>query len=171
MLKNIKDKLNKIKLLALDFDGIMTDGYVYVDQDGREMVRCSRKDGLGIELLKRNNIDIVVISKEANPVVARRCQKLKIDCYQKVEDSDSKLFILKRVAKEKSVNLDEVAYMGDDLNDANVLKAVGLAVTVADGHESIKTLCDYVTKAKGGENAVREICEKILIARGANLQF
>jgi N-acylneuraminate cytidylyltransferase len=170
MLKNIKSKFNKVKLLALDFDGVLTDGYVRVDQDGRESVRCSRKDGLGIELLKKNKIEVVVLSKEANPVVAARCRKLKIKCWQKIANGEGKLEILKRIMKEKGVSPEEVAYMGDDLNDLKVLEKVGLAVTVADGHELAKRRCHYVTKAQGGQHAVREVCEEILKAKNINLE-
>ncbi len=167
----LDEKFRKVKLLSMDFDGIMTDGCVYTDQDGKETVRCSRKDGLGILMMLKNNIDVVVISKEANPVVSARCKKIKAECYQKVEDGDSKLSILKRVANNKELTLDEIAYMGDDLNDIAVLKEVGLSITVADGHSYTKKICDYVTKAKGGEHAVREICEKILIAKNIKLSF
>lgn len=171
MINNIEEKLKKVKLLAMDFDGVMTDGCVYVSQDGVESVRCSRKDGLGIELLKKYGITAVVISKEVNPVVTVRCKKLNIDCYQAVQDSDTKFEILERIIKEKNIDPSQVAYMGDDLNDIQVFKNVNLAITVADGHESLKELSHYITEAKGGDHAVREVCEKILIAQGVNLTF
>lgn len=164
--KNIKNKLKKIKLLVLDFDGVMTDGHVYVDQDGREMVRCSRKDGMGIGLLKKAGIEALVISMEANPVVTTRCQKLKIPCWQKIETGDDKLTLLKRIVKEKGSIPEEIVYMGDDVNDLEALKYAGVAFSVADGHQSVKKAADYVTKARGGEHAVREVCELILVARG-----
>ncbi len=166
---DFKEKFANIKLLALDFDGVMTDGYVYVDEDGKESVRCSRRDGLGVEMLKRAGIDIVVISKEENSVVSMRCKKLNIACWQNVYDGEGKLEILKRIAAEKGISLFEAAYMGDDLNDREVLGGVGFAITVADGHEKIKKICHFVTVAKGGEHAVREVCEKILQSRGIDL--
>jgi len=171
MNNKLQIKFKNIKLLAMDFDGVMTDGSVYVGTDGREMVKCSRKDGLGIEMLKRRGIKIIVISKEANPVVSARCKKLKISCWQKVENGEGKLAILKRVIKENNISLDKAAYIGDDLNDIEVLQKVGLAITVADGHLLVKKVCDYATKAKGGRHAVREVCEKIITAQGAPLIF
>lgn len=155
-------KFKKIKLLAMDFDGVMTDGMVYINQKGEEMVRCSRKDGLGIEMLRRAGISACVISKEANSVVTARCNKLKIPCWQKVENGEGKAEILKRIMAEQGLFSEEVAYLGDDLNDLEPLKVAGIAITVADGHEAVKKVADYVTKAKGGEHAVREVCELIL---------
>ncbi len=167
----LKEKFKKIKLLAMDFDGVMTDGTVYVSQEGAETVQCSRKDGLGIEMLKKNGLDAVVISKEINPVVSVRCKKLKIQCVQKVKDSDGKLEILKKILKERKLAGNEVVYIGDDLNDFAVLRYAGVAVTVADGHPKVKAICDYITKAGGGQHAVREICELILEAKGLGLKF
>lgn len=168
---SVKGKFKKIKLLALDFDGVMTDGYVYVGQDAKEVVRCSRKDGLGIEMLRISGIDVVVISKETSPVVAARCEKLKIEYWQGRENSESKLEVLKKVANNRGLKIEQVAYMGDDLNDLSVLKGAGLAIAVADAHPAVKKICDHVTKAKGGEHAVREVCEEILIAKCINPIF
>ncbi|MCG2686748.1 HAD-IIIA family hydrolase [Candidatus Parcubacteria bacterium] len=167
----MNEKFKKIKLIAFDFDGVMTNGYVYVDENGKESVRCSRRDGLGIAMLKKNDINVIVISKEKNPVVSVRCKKLNIKCWQAVEDSNAKLDILKKVASDMDLSLDDMAYVGDDLNDEEALRNVGLAITVQDGHEKIKKVCHYITKAKGGEHAVREICEEILKAKGFLLNF
>ncbi|MFC1612278.1 KdsC family phosphatase [Patescibacteria group bacterium] len=168
---NIRDKFKEVKLLALDFDGIMTDGCVYVSEDEKEAVKCSRKDSLGIAMLQKENIETIVISKETSPVVSARCKKIKIDCWQAVENSEAKLEILKRIIAKKNIHIREVAYMGDDLNDLKVLENVGLPITVRDGHDRIKNVCDYITAAKGGEHAVREVCEKILEAKGINILF
>lgn len=163
--KNLLRELAKIKLLALDFDGVMTDGLVYVDQDGREHVRCSRKDGMGIGLLKKNGVEVCVISTEKNPVVLKRCQKLKIPCTQGIESSDGKGEILKRFIKEKGFSLKEVAYVGDDVNDLVPLKLAGVPITVADGHPLVKRICHYITSSRGGNHAVREVCDLVLEAK------
>lgn len=168
-MKDMKPLLAGIKLLACDFDGVFTDGTVFQDQDGKEMVKCSRKDGLGINLLQQHGIEVAVVSKETNPVVSRRCQKMKIPCYQAVDTGEGKAEILKRLAEEKGLSLEQVAFMGDDLNDVPALKIAGLAITVADGHFNVKKIADYVTKAPGGQHAVREVAELILIAKGVNL--
>ncbi len=156
------DKLKKIKLLVLDFDGILTDGYVYFRQDGMETVRCSRKDSLGTNMLQKSGIDVVVISKETNPVVAARCQKMGVNFFHGVDTGDQKLDILKKYLQERNLSLEETVYVGDDVNDLECLKAVGTVITVADGHPDCKTIADYITERKGGEHAVREVCDLIL---------
>lgn len=167
----LQKKLENIRLFVTDFDGVHTDGCVYVDQDGKESVKCSRKDGLGISMLKKAGIEVHVISKETNPVVAARCKKLEITHDQGVHDSDGKLEILKRIASEKGLSSEHILYMGDDLNDEAPLSWAGVAVTVADGHERIKPLCAYVTVAKGGTHAIREVAELVLEAQGQKLSF
>lgn len=170
-MQDLNEKLKNIKLLAMDFDGVMTDGFVFVNQDGTESVKCSRKDGLGLLLLNKNGIETVVISKETNPVVKARCKKLQIEFWQAVENGDGKLEILLRHLKDKGLTLDETAYIGDDLNDLAVLRRVGLSVTVADGHASLKNVCHYVTQARGGEHAVREVCELILAVQNKSIEY
>ena len=158
----LQNRCKKIKLLALDFDGVMTDGRVLVSQDGSESVFCSRKDGLGIELLQKVGIKIVVISKETNSVVAVRCKKLNIPCWQSVETGDGKKEILERVIAESGFDSSEVAYMGDDVNDIPALQLAGLAIVVADGHSLAKQHADHITAARGGDHAVREVCDILL---------
>lgn len=169
MSKNLTNKFKKIKLLATDFDGVMTDGFVYVDQNGKETVRCSRRDGFGIFMLQKIGVEVCVISKEVVGVAVKRCEKLKIDCYHKAENGKEKLAILEKVVKEKGISLDEVVYIGDDLNDLAVLEVVGLPISVADGHNLVKQKAQYITLAKGGDHAIREVCEKILSAKEINL--
>ncbi len=162
MRHNLKTRFSKVKLLVSDFDGVMTDGTVYLDENGKEMVRCSRKDGLGIELLKKNDIEVVVLSKEKNSVVQARCTKLRIECWQGLDSSLDKLGILKKILQERGIKKGEVCYIGDDINDIEVLKFVGIAVTVADGHSLVKKQVDFMTKANGGHHAIRELAELIL---------
>src|SRR3989344_3989000 len=143
-----------IKLLALDFDGVMTVGaYVWTDQDGRELVQCSRRDGFGIEMLKKHGLDAVVISKETNPVVAARCKKLKIEFTQAVHKGEGKLEILKDTAKKRGLDLSEICFMGDDLMDIPCMKASGLGIAVADARSQVIAAAAYVTKAEGGRGA------------------
>ncbi|MBI2056283.1 MAG: HAD hydrolase family protein [Candidatus Sungbacteria bacterium] len=166
MRENVLRKLVPVRLVAFDFDGIMTDGMVYVDDTGHEMVRCSRRDSLGVGMLqKQAGIVVGVISKEANPVVAKRCEKIKVQCWQGVENGEGKLKILKRIAAENNVSPEEILYMGDDVNDIEPMQFAGVKVTVADGHKKLKAIADYVTEARGGSHAVREVCELILEAK------
>lgn len=167
----LKSKLLRIKLLASDFDGVMTDGYVYIDQNGRESVRCSRKDGLGIELLKKAGLEVIVLSKEANQVVKARCDKLKIKCWQGIRNGTGKLNILENMLRMNKLDKNEVCYIGDDLNDIEIIKYVGIGVSVADGHPVAKKFADYITKSKGGYHAVRELAELILKAKGVTLKI
>jgi YrbI family 3-deoxy-D-manno-octulosonate 8-phosphate phosphatase len=172
MQQNPPLNLQRIKLLATDFDGIHTDGLVYTDQDGHEMVRSSRIDSLGLDLLRRQtDVTLCVISKETNQVVAARCNKLQIPCYQAVETGEGKLDILKRVMAEQQLNPADVLYMGDDLTDIPILRCVGIPITVPHAHPLVKEVCLYVTKAPGGNGAIREVCEMLLVARGMELKF
>ncbi|MEK7641207.1 MAG: HAD-IIIA family hydrolase [Patescibacteria group bacterium] len=168
---SLKEKFSRIKLLATDFDGVMTDGLVYVDQDGKETVRCSRKDGMGVELLKKHGVTVGVLSKETNPVVTARCNKLKIPVWQGIATGEGKLEILQRIMKEQNLSVENVAYIGDDVNDLPSLKFAGLTITVADGHQLVKNIAHYTTSATGGHHAVREIADLILSAKGINLEI
>jgi 3-deoxy-D-manno-octulosonate 8-phosphate phosphatase (KDO 8-P phosphatase) len=153
----------KIKFIGFDFDGVMTDNAVYVDGSGRETVRCSRGDGMGIELLQKTGIIAYVISKEKNAVVAARCRKLRIKC---VSGTDDKLPELKKILKKHRIDLKDAAFVGNDVNDSECLKAVGWPIVVKDAHPDVLALAKYITKAAGGHGAVREICDLIIKAKG-----
>lgn len=158
----LKNKINKIKILVLDFDGVLTDGFVYTDQDGKEMVRCSRRDTLGFEMLRERGIDVFVISKETNPVVESRCKKMRVRCWTGVDSADDKLNILKRLVRELNLKPENVCYVGDDVNDLACMEYAGVGMTVADGNRKNKKIAAYVTNKNGGDHAVREICDLIL---------
>jgi len=162
----LNNKLQKVSLFVTDFDGVHTNGLVVVNQDGVESVSCSRKDGLGVLMLKRHQIEFVVISKETNRVVLERCNKIGARCFHKVSDSTGKLEILRRLVDESGLAAENVLYMGDDVNDRACLEFAGVAVTVADGHKSLLSICDYVTKGRGGEHVIREVVEMLLQAKG-----
>lgn len=159
MNNGLKNKLKKLKLVAFDFDGVFTDGKVILNQDGIESVTCSRKDSMGIHLLKQAGLKVIVISSEQNPVMAKRCQKMGIKCHQTTAE---KLLLLKRVLAGASITFSETAFVGDDVNDLGCLRAVGIAVTVADGHPECKKTADHITTKNGGDHAVREICDLVL---------
>jgi N-acylneuraminate cytidylyltransferase len=167
----LERRLKLIKLFATDFDGIHTDGTVLVDEHGTESVRCSRKDGLGYAMLAKAGIHACVISKEKNQVVLRRCEKLGIPCFNMVHDGQGKREILKRVSEYLGLRPEHVLYMGDDLNDLEALKFAGVSVSVRDGHPSILETVDIITHRAGGDHAVREVCELLMVARGRSLKF
>lgn len=151
-----------IRALVLDFDGVMTDGYVYINQNGEESVRCSRRDGLGIDMMRTAEVKVCVLSREKNLVVQKRCEKLKIECRNGIED---KVSLFKKVAEDYGLKLTECCYMGDDLIDIACIRSAGVGVAVADAHPKAKMAADYVTQACGGTHAVREVCEIIYHAK------
>ena len=171
MNETLQNKLKTVRVFLTDFDGIHTDGFVNTDGRGREFVKCSRKDGLAYDMLKKAGIQTAIISKEKNPVVARRAKKLGIRCYQGVGHGQGKREIIKQLADELSVTLDQILYMGDDINDSEALDSVGVPVTVSDAHSQILSKCVYVTKAAGGQHAIREIVELVLQAQGKPLTY
>jgi YrbI family 3-deoxy-D-manno-octulosonate 8-phosphate phosphatase len=158
----LEARLKRIRLVAFDFDGVFTDNTVYVFEDGREAVRCSRGDGMGIGLLKRAGVDAVVISKERNPVVTARTNKLALRC---IQGCDDKVTALKGLIDESGLTLDEVAFVGNDVNDIPCLSIVGLPIVVADSHPDVLPLGAYRTERPGGRGAVREICDMFVRAR------
>lgn len=160
--RDLVARLRSIRLLALDFDGVITDNRVIVFEDGREAVLCNRSDGLGFDRLRAAGLPVVVISKERNPVVAARCRKLQLPCHQGIED---KLAVLTAVAAEHRIPLSQVAFFGNDINDLPCLNAAGLALAPADAHRDVLVHVDHVTTAPGGAGAVREICDLWLAAR------
>jgi 3-deoxy-D-manno-octulosonate 8-phosphate phosphatase (KDO 8-P phosphatase) len=146
----------RIRLVAFDFDGVFTDNMVYVLEDGSEAVRCSRSDGMGLQKLERAGISTVIISTEANPVVSARARKLKIRCIQNCSD---KRAILQDIARELKIEMDETAFVGNDINDLACLECVGLPIVVQDAHPDVLAVARYRTKRPGGNGAVREICD------------
>ena len=148
-----------IKFLILDFDGVLTDNRVYVNQHGEETVACHRGDGWGIKLLKEASIEVIVLSTESNPVVSVRTDKLGIKCWQNCNDKGA---AVKNLIEEKSINPDNVMYVGNDTNDAEAMALVGFPAAPADAHPDILQLAKIITKAKGGYGVVRELATLLI---------
>jgi N-acylneuraminate cytidylyltransferase len=146
-------------LVALDFDGVLTDDRVWVVEDGKEAVVCSRSDGFGLDAVRRAGIEVVVISRESNPVVSARCRKLGIDCRQSVLDKGT---VLRTLARERGISLEDVVYVGNDVTDLECFTAAGCGVAVADAHPDVLSRADIVLTRPGGRGAVRELCDLIL---------
>jgi 3-deoxy-D-manno-octulosonate 8-phosphate phosphatase (KDO 8-P phosphatase) len=154
--------IRNIRLVAFDFDGVFTDNSVFVFEDGREAVRCMRSDGLGIGKLKALGLSVVVVSTEVNPVVKARSRKLVIKC---INGCNDKLAVITVLAAEAGISLDQVAFIGNDVNDLPCLTSVGLPIVVKDAHADVVAYASYQTKVAGGYGAVREVCdmfEKVL---------
>ena len=148
-----------VRLIVLDFDGVMTDDLVTVDENGTESVRCSRSDGLGIRLVKEAGIAVVVISSETNRVVAARCKKLGIDFVQGTLQKTEKL---REYCQEKKIDSADAVYVGNDVNDISCFPVVGCALVPSDAHEKALAAADIVLTRTGGHGAVREACDRIL---------
>lgn len=158
----IRGKCQRLRGVVFDFDGVFTDNRVLVLEDGREGVLCSRSDGFGLARLRELGLAMTILSTEKNPVVAQRAKKLQIACIHGVDDKEARL---KQFARDQDIPLPELAYLGNDINDAGCLKAVGLAVVVADAFPEIRPLADWILTRKGGDAAVREFCDAVWALR------
>lgn len=143
-----------IKLFISDFDGVMTDNRVLVDETGKESVYVSRADGQGINILRSLGIELVIISTEINEVVKKRADKLKVECIHGVEN---KAECMKNYCMGKNFPLSSVAYIGNDVNDYEAMLLAGIKIVPQDAYEEVKSIADYVTEAKGGYGVIREI--------------
>jgi YrbI family 3-deoxy-D-manno-octulosonate 8-phosphate phosphatase len=148
-----------LDLVVFDFDGVMTDDRVLIDETGREAVSCSRGDGLGIERLRKAGIPMLVLSKEENAVVRARCRKLGVESFHGIED---KLALLQRLCGERHVLLSNCIYMGNDVNDLGCMSVVGFAVAPLDARPEVRAKADLVVTAPGGRGAVRALCDRLL---------
>ena len=149
----------RIDAVVFDFDGVMTDNRVYIDQDGREAVRCHRGDGMGIEALRRTGVRLLVLSKEKNAVVQARCAKLQLACLSGI---DEKPGALRLWCEREGVALEHTVYVGNDVNDLECMQLVGCGIAVADAHPEAKNCARMVLTRNGGQGAVRELCDMIL---------
>jgi len=146
----------KIELLVYDFDGVMTDNKVYVDQNGNETVRVNRADGLGVSEIKKLGIEQIIISTETNPVVSTRANKLGINCLQGIENKKA---ALREYCKNNNFDLQNVAYVGNDINDKEVMEIAGTTYCPSDAHKSIQIISDYILNTKGGDGVIRELLD------------
>lgn len=151
-------KWQNIKTIVCDFDGVMTDNRVLVDEDGKESVYVSRADGQAIHILRSMGINVVIISTETNGVVSRRAQKLKVECIQSVSDKSE---CLKKYCNDNNILLQNVAYIGNDINDYEAMKLVGVKIVPNDAYEEVKSIADFITKTAGGYGVLREIANVI----------
>ncbi len=148
-----------VKMLVLDFDGILTDNRVWVDKNGHESVAANRSDSMGIRFLSGKGVEVFVLSTETDGVVAARCKKMNVPVMQGVEE---KAGVLRAVLMEKGIDPAQVIYAGNDVNDLPCFPIVGYAVTVPDAMPPVLQAADFILKEKGGHGAVRELCDLIL---------
>ena len=164
-IESVRLEINKTKFIpqniqaiVFDFDGVFTDDNVITNSEGVESVTCSRSDGMGINNLQKLGIKMLVISKEKNKVVEKRCKKLNLDCLHSI---DNKIYYLEKWLKELSINPLNVIYVGNDINDIDCLKYVGCPAAPANYHPDISKYIKLKLSKKGGEGAVRELSDII----------
>lgn len=149
----------KVEALILDFDGVLTDNRVWTDEAGHEMVASNRSDSEGLARLRQAGVRVWVISKETNPVVAARCNKLRIPFLQGIDDKES---ALRKLLAEQNINPAHTVYLGNDVNDLPCFSVVGWAAAVADSLPAVAQQADYTLRHAGGHGAVRELCDLLL---------
>lgn len=150
---------DQVELIVFDFDGVFTDNRVWVDENGKESVAAYRSDSLILSSMREAGIDMLVLSREVNPVVAARCKKMKLPFIQGVMD---KATVLKELLAERQINPAHVVYVGNDINDVPCFPLVGCAVVVADAMPEARRQADFQLSRPGGHGAVRELCDLIL---------
>jgi 3-deoxy-D-manno-octulosonate 8-phosphate phosphatase (KDO 8-P phosphatase) len=156
-------KLSKVRLLALDVDGTLTDGGLYYSDSGEELKKFNVKDGQGLKLLMQSGVDVAIISASTAPSTLHRAKKLGIS--HVFIGAEDKLLVLQVLCQELGIDFSQVAYAGDDVNDLPVMQAIGCPLTVADARSENKQCALYVTQAGGGNGAVRELCDLILVSQ------
>lgn len=156
--KEVKSKA--IKLFVIDVDGTLTDGGMYYSNRGEELKKFNTRDGKGIELLREKGVKIVFLTSEATHIVNKRAEKLKIDFV--IQDCKEKLTAIKDIARKLSISLENIAFIGDDINDTELLSNVGLSATPKDGCEENKKIVDYISPFCGGAGCVRDFAEYVL---------
>lgn len=164
----LRRRARTVLMVIMDVDGVLTDGGMYYSESGDEWKKFNTRDGHGITLLHEAGIKTALVTRERTSIVARRAAKLGVtEVHQGVLD---KLSVVQEILDKHGVSHEETCYIGDDVGDEKVMGSVGFAVAVADALPSICKIAHYVTKKKGGEGAVREVCELILSGRGKGIR-
>lgn len=160
----LEQKAAKIRLLILDVDGVLTDGKIIVDDKGDEIKNFDVKDGQGLKFLLKAGFEVTIISGRESRAVEIRAKGLGIkEIYQGIEDKKS---VLDGLIRDKDLKIDEVCCIGDDIPDIPMFGQVGLSIAVSDAVPEVLNAADFITKNKGGDGAVREVCELILKTQG-----
>ena len=164
--KSLHNKCKKIKLVITDVDGVLTDGGRYYSEKGEELKKFHVRDGMGVNILLRNGIKTVLLSKEKSKIVKKWAKDMNVSStFFGVLKKELKL---KSICKKFNTNEDEVAFIGDDINDLMIMKLVGLSATPKDGIFQAKKAANYVCFSNGGEGAFREFADLILSKKFSN---
>lgn len=163
IVKSPRKVFKELKLFATDVDGVLTDAGMYYGESGEELKKFNTRDGMGIKLLQAEGVMIAIITMEQTKIVARRAKKLGItEVFQGAKD---KVSVLTHLSEKFNIPFEQMAYMGDDVNDVGALQTVGYAAAPADCVDQVRLVVHYLCQKKGGEGAVREVIDMILAAR------
>lgn len=152
-----KNCINDIHIFIFDFDGVLTNNYVYLNEEGQESVKCNRSDGLAFDVLRKLKKRVYILSTEKNKIVTARARKLKVEVLQGVEN---KLSSIIDIEKRENCNPENILYIGNDINDYDAMKRCGIRVCPANSHLKIKEISNIVLSVNGGEGVVRELLEE-----------
>ena len=160
MNQKMRKRIKKIKLIATDVDGVLTDGGMYYSSKGDVLKKFHARDGMAVSILKKNTIPTVIITKEKNQIVKKWSSKMNIDkLFDGVKNKEK---VVSKLCKSYGLSENNIAYIGDDVNDLEILKKTGFAATPKDGNLEVKKIVDYICKNRGGEGVLREICDLII---------
>lgn len=163
MNSNYTEQLSKIKLLVMDVDGTLTDGGVYYSAEGIAMKKFSVYDGMGISLLHQSNIQTMLLSSDTSSIPVKRAEKLNI--HHVFIGVKRKSVVLADFLQTVNIKLEEIAFIGDDINDIEVMKMCGFAACPKNANSQVKQCAHFISDLHGGEGAVRQLCEMILMAQ------
>ena len=163
--EELQKKAARIRLVALDMDGTLTDGSINIGSEGELFKRFNAKDGLGITAARRHGLRVSVITGRRGPIIRRRTEELGI-AEDVMSGISAKKKALQALAEKYNLSMEEIAFMGDDLNDLSALSAAGLSAAPADAAEDVMKAAQYIAPHKGGQGAVRDLLELVLKARG-----
>ena len=154
------ESIKKIKLVISDVDGVLTDGGMYYSAKGDIQKKFHARDGMGIAILQRNGIPTVIITKEKNEIVKKWTSKMKVDkLFQGVANKEK---LLPKLCAHYNLNEENIAYIGDDVNDLEIMKKIGFSVTPKDGNVEVKKIANHISKINGGEGVLREVCDLLI---------
>ncbi len=163
IVKSPRKLFKDLKLFATDVDGVLTDAGMYYGESGEELKKFNTRDGMGIKLLQAEGVIVAIITAEQTKIVARRAKKLGIaEVFQGAKD---KVSILTQLSEKFTIPFEEMAYIGDDVNDLGALQAVGYAAAPGDCVDQVRQVVHYICQKNGGEGAVREVIDMILTAK------
>ena len=158
--KILKKKCMDVKVVITDVDGVLTDGGMYYSTNGEMLKKFNTRDGMGVEILRNNKIPVIIMTRENSKIVISRAKKLLIDDVN--VGIKKKEMLLSKICKKYQINKENVAYIGDDINDLEILKQVGFSASPSDGITIVKKKSDYICKSKGGEGVLREVADLII---------